>query len=187
MPERLVIQVEFRDALRRSPGRGKSPSPFRFTTTDAQPITQLHEILNRHGLRRAHASFRVRHPGQRRRRSREEKDYLSRFVDLLFPAEADVETILRELRALPEVARAVAMPALIPAAFPTDPLVGNSDQLASDPVTAIEFQWYLFRCAVDRAWARSTGNGVVIADVDAGFFPQHQDLATKVELNHAHN
>jgi subtilisin family serine protease len=81
----------------------------------------------------------------------------------------------------------VALPGFIPAAFPTDPLLGGTDQLASDPVTATEFQWYLFRCAVDRAWGRVTGKGVVIADVDAGFFPQHQDLAAKVELNHAHN
>jgi len=58
MPERRVIQVEFKHALRRSPGRGKSPSPFRFTTAEAQPIPQLHEILNRHGLSRARASFR---------------------------------------------------------------------------------------------------------------------------------
>jgi subtilisin family serine protease len=186
MPERRVIQVEFECALRRIPGRGKSPSPFRFTTAEGQPIPQLHEILNRHSLSRSHASFRLRQPGQRRRRPQAEKEYLSRFVDLLFPAEADIETILRELRALPEVKQA-GLPVFIPAAFPTDPLVGGSDKLASDPVTAIEFQWYLFRCAVDRAWARVTGKGVVIADVDAGFFPQHQDLAAKVELNHAHN
>jgi subtilisin family serine protease len=186
MPEHRVIQVEFKNALRRSPGRGKSPSPFRFITAEAKPIPRLHEILNRHGLSRAHASFRLRHPGQRRRRPQAEKDYLSRFVDLHFPADADVETILRELRALPEVELAREC-GFMPAAFPTDPLVGGSDQLASDPVTAIEFQWYLFRCAVDRAWARVTGKGVVIADVDAGFFPEHQALVAKVELNHAHN
>ncbi len=187
MPEHRVIQIEFKNALRPAPRRGKSPSPFRFTTAQAEPIPLLHEILKRHGLSRAHASFRLRHPGQRRRRSQAEKDYLSRFVDLHFPADADVDMILRELRALPEVERVVAVSGFIPAAFSSDPLVGASDQLTSDPVTAIEFQWYIFRCSVDRAWARVTGKGVVIADVDAGFFPQHQDLVANVELSHAHN
>jgi subtilisin family serine protease len=144
-------------------------------------------VLNRHRLSRAHASFRLRHPGQRRRRSQSEKDHLTRFVDLHFPVDADVDTILRELRALPEVQRATTMSGYIPAAFPTDPLVGASDQVGSDPVTAIEFQWYLFRCKVDRAWARVTGRGVVVADVDAGFFPQHQDLLANIEMNHAYN
>lgn len=187
MPEQRVIQIQFKDALRRAPVRDKSASAFRFITSDAQPIQELHEILKRYHLSRAHASFRLRHKGQHRRRRQAEKDHLSRFVDLEFPADADVQMILRELRALPHVERAVVLGGYIPAAFPADPLLGTSDQLASDPATAIEYQWYIFRCGVYRAWARATGKGVVIADIDAGFYLEHQDLAPHLELNHAHN
>jgi subtilisin family serine protease len=187
MPEYSVIQLEFKDALQRTPGRGKGPSPFRFTTAGAQSMHELHAVLKTHRLVRAHPSFRLRHKGQRRRRPQAEKDHLSRFVDLLFPADADVATILRQLIALPQIERAVLLSGLIPAAFPTDPLLGNSDQVTPDPATGLELQWYIFRSAVDRAWARATGKGVVIADVDFGFLPNHQDLAPNIEPNHAHN
>jgi hypothetical protein len=108
-------------------------------------------------------------------------------VDLHFPAEANIESILRDLRGLPQVARAIEVRGIIPSAIPSDPLIGTSDQLASDPNTGFEFQWYVFRCGVERAWAGATGQGVVIADVDAGFFLDHQDLVANIELAHAHN
>ena len=83
--------------------------------------------------------------------------------------------------------QAVEVPEAVTSAFPTDPLVGTNDQLATDPVLMREFQWYLFRCGVDRAWASASGNGVVIADVDGGFFLDHQDLAPNVEMAHTFN
>lgn len=186
-PGYRIVQIELKRPLQRIPMRAKPRSPFRFTTAAGRHITGLHEVLNRHALHKAHASFRGLHLGQRRRRSQAEKDHISRFVDLHFPADADIEAILRDLRELPQVERAVAVPGIKPAASPSDPLVGTNDQLASDPNTGFEFQWYVFRCRVNRAWAKASGKGVVIADVDAGFYLEHQDLAANVERSHAHN
>lgn len=186
-PAYRIVQIELKKPLRRIPIRTKSRSPFRFTTASGRHVPGLHEVLNRHALHKAHASFRGRHPGQRRRRSQAEKDHISRFVDLHFPADADIETILRDLRELPQVELAVEVPGIKPAAIPSDPLVGTNDQLASDPNTGVEFQWYVYRCGANRAWAKVSGKGVVIADVDAGFYLKHQDLAANVELSHAHN
>ena len=182
-----IVQIELKKPLRRIPIRAKSRSPFRFTTTAGRHIPGLHEVVNRHELHNAHASFRGRHPRQHRRRSQAEKDNISRFVDLHFPADADIEAILRDLRELPQVERAVEVPGIKPAAIPSDPLVGPNDQLASDPNTGYEFQWYVYRCGVNRAWAKVSGKGVVIADIDAGFYLDHQDVAANVERSHAHN
>lgn len=182
-----IVQVEMKKALQRIGARAGSRSPFRFMNAAGGQSPRLHVVLNRHALREAHASFRLRHPGQRRRRSLAEKDNLSRFVDLHFPGDADIQAILRELRALPEVEQAVEVPDIVTSAFPADPLVGTSDQLAINPVLQRECQWYIFRCGVDRAWATVSGNRVVIADVDGGFYLDHQDLAPNVERNHAHN
>lgn len=182
-----IVQVELKKVLRRIGARAGSRSPFRFTDISGRQSPRLHSVLNRHALHEAQASFRLRHPGQRRRRLQAEKDNLSRFVDLHFPGNADIQAILRELRALPEVEQAVEVPEIVTSAFPTDPLVGTSDQLATNPILGRDCQWYIFRCGVDRAWASVSGNGVVIADVDGGFYLDHQDLAPNVERNHTHN
>lgn len=184
-PGRRIVQIELKRPLRRIPVRAKSRSPFRFTTAGGRHIPGLHEILNLHALDKAHASFRGRHPRQRRRRSQGEKDHISRFVDLHFPADADIEAIIRDLRGLPQVVRAIEVPGIMPAAIPS--LIGKNDQLASDPNTGLEFQWYVYRCGVNHAWAKVSGKGVVIADVDAGFYLEHPDLTANVERSHAHN
>ncbi|MBB5339877.1 hypothetical protein [Tunturiibacter gelidoferens] len=82
---------------------------------------------------------------------------------------------MRTLRSLPEVTHATeyfgfsapsgAGPGLVAPVFPADPLLGTTDQV-TDP----EQQWYIFRCKIDGAWTRVSGAGVVIADVDKGFF-----------------
>jgi subtilisin family serine protease len=186
-PAPRIVHVELRVPHWRIPARSKSKSAFRFAAGNKSANTHLHQTLNKHGLRDAHESFRMRHPDQRRRRSQAEKDHLSRFIDLHFPADADNEAILRELRALPEVAQAMEARPMIPAAFPLDPLVGTSDQEVIDPVSGLKLQWYIFRCGVNRAWMRVSGIGVVIADVDAGFRLDHQDLVGNLELNHMFN
>jgi len=186
-PGYRVVQIELKRPLRRIPTRAKPRSPFRFTTSGGRHIPGLHEVLNRHALHKAHASFRGRHQSQRRRRSQAEKDNISRFVDLHFPADADVGAILRDLRELPQVECAIEVRGIMPAAIPSDPLVGKNDQLESDPNTGYEFQWYVYRCGVNRAWAKVSGKGVVIADIDAGFYLDHQDLTANVERSHAHN
>jgi subtilisin family serine protease len=182
-----IVQVELKKALRRMGARASSRSPFRFTDTSGRQSPRLHAVLNRHALDEAQASFRLRHPGQPRRRLQAEKDNLSRFVDLHFPGNSDIQAILRELRALPQVEQAAEVPEIVTSAFPTDPLVGTSDQPTNNPILMRDCQWYIFRCGINRAWASVSGNGVVIADVDGGFFLDHQDLAPNVERNHTHN
>ena len=100
-PSVRIVQIELRVPLRRLGVRAKSESPFRFAVTTGEELTELHRALNDHAVGAAHASFRLRHPRQRRRRSQQEKDHLSRFVDLHFPTDSDVATIVRRLRALP--------------------------------------------------------------------------------------
>jgi len=147
----------------------------------------LHKLLLKHGLVSAHATFRLRHPFQKRRRSQVEKDRMSRFVDLHFPLNIDMNAVLDELRSLPRVAQAVEVTGFSPPIFPGDPLLGTTDQIAQDPATQLELQWYIFRCKVDRAWASASGADVVIADIDFGFFLGHDDLVPNIELNHTFN
>ncbi|MGZ4974876.1 MAG: S8 family serine peptidase, partial [Limisphaerales bacterium] len=62
-----------------------------------------------------------------------------------------------------------------------EPLVGTSDQVVLDHTTGLENQWYIFRCKVNKAWARSSARNVVIADVDWGCRTSHQDLAANIK------
>lgn len=129
---------------------------------------------------------------------------LRSFVTLYFPEGVDTEAVAARLRELPDVERAVPVPVAIPplatvldeiavpavfAAPPVpaaDPLVGTSDQVATNP-QGQEFQWYVFRCAADQAWNTASGAGVVIADIDWGFRTTHQDLAPRMEMSRAYN
>lgn len=109
-----------------------------------------------------------------------------RFVTLKFPADADVLSIAKELRKLPEIARASAVPKFTPPSVPLDePLVGMNDQVTNMICWSngcLQNQWYIFRCGVNRAWNVATGKGVTIADIDWGFNPNHQDLELRIGL-----
>jgi acylphosphatase len=78
----------------------------------------------------------------------------------------------------PEAPSPVAAPPTGPL---TEPLMGNSDQTVVDPATGLEHEWYVFRCHANDAWSRSSGGGVVIADVDWGCRTSHQDLSANIE------
>ncbi|UOY02070.1 S8 family serine peptidase [Blastococcus sp. PRF04-17] len=67
-----------------------------------------------------------------------------------------------------------------PAGPLSDPLVGTSGQVVVNPSTGLENQWYVFRCAVNTAWSRSSGRNVVITDIDWGYRTSHQDLSAKI-------
>jgi hypothetical protein len=109
-----------------------------------------------------------------------------RFITLTFPPDADVLDIAKEIRELPEVARASAVPKLSPPSTPFhEPLVGRNDQVTDIICWAngcLQNQWYIFRCGIDRAWNVATGKGVTIADIDWGFNPNHQDLELRIGL-----
>lgn len=181
-----VVQIELKSPLWPIPARSEAESKFRFASHAGDGLARLHAIVRKYGLHHAHPSFRVKHPGPNRRRTQRDKDNLSRFVDLHFPPGADGAAILKELRAIPDVAHAIEVSGYRPAALPTDPLLGTTDQVSTDPA-GIHRQWYIFRCGIQNAWEKATGQNVVIADVDAGFFLGHEDLQANVDLNHAFN
>ncbi len=113
---------------------------------------------------------------------------LGSFVTLHFPPDADVAAVAAELNRLPEVARAVPVPKAIPPQTPlNEPLLGTLDTVVVDPATGLERQWYAFRCRANNAWARSSGAGVVIADIDWGYRTSHQDLAPRLDMTRAYN
>lgn len=110
-----------------------------------------------------------------------------RFVTFNFPLEAFTRRIADELRQLPEIEQAVAVPRIRPPSGPFDePLIGTSDQPMNTvcrPNGCLTSQWYLFRCRVDQAWSKAaaSGKGVTIAVIDWGFNRNHQDLAKQVK------
>lgn len=189
--EPLVVQVQLRAPIRPSGEAAPGVSNFMFRSPVGVDLSSFHNALARHGLLKAEASFRsLTRPQEAAAPPSEtaadaEKQSI---VDLHFPAGADPQAIVSDLRALPEVARAVIKPkAIPPGAFPTDPLIGTSDVVSVSPTTGFENEWYLFRCQADHAWAQASGANVIIADIDFGFLVTHQDLVPNLDLTHAHN
>ena len=85
--------------------------------------------------------------------------------------------------------RALAL--ILLALAPTPALAAFPDDSPNDPLfdasplpNSRQEQWDLTSdrgMSVDRAWALSTGRGVVIADIDVGVDPDHPDLAGRLE------
>jgi subtilisin family serine protease len=109
-------------------------------------------------------------------------------VRLYFPSNSDVKKIAKELKELPEVKQAVPVFKVLP---PTlilgDPLLGSGDTVELDPSTGLENQWYIFRCGADKAWNYSTGENVIVADIDWGYIVTHEDLSHNLDLQNAYN
>jgi subtilisin family serine protease len=188
----VVIQVQLKSPVQPLTVGSAKPSNFAFTAPSAVDLSNFHSIAARHGLLRSEHSFRPRTfaPNEVASSSTEVGAELEKqkYVDLHFPADSDSASILSDLTTLPEVERAVVKPMAIPPnAIPMDPLVGASDQVAIDPATGLEHEWYVFRCQVNQAWMRATGRNVIIADIDFGFLVTHQDLAPNLDMSHAHN
>ena len=190
-----VVEVQFQEGTRpeisATGAEGEAPAEIR--SAEDVDLNELNRILRQYELQRAESTFQ-RSPEQAseaqaeaQRQGIEVPNFLS-FVTLHFPAEANTEHIAEELNQLPEVERAVPVPRAIPPQTPlNEPLVGTTDQVVLDPNTNLENQWYVFRCRGNQAWGRSSGNGVVIADIDWGYRTSHEDLATKLDLTRAHN
>jgi subtilisin family serine protease/C-terminal processing protease CtpA/Prc len=111
---------------------------------------------------------------------------LSSFVRLRFPPGTPPAEVTVALKQLPEVTRAVVVPAAAPPVSllptPTDPLIGSDNgPIAQDPNTNLEPQWYLHRTRVLQAWRYARGGNVVVADVDWGFRPTHQEFQGAIE------
>jgi subtilisin family serine protease len=112
---------------------------------------------------------------------------LSNFLRVQLPEETDLAEAVGKLLEVPEILAAVPVPVAIPASITGDPLTGSSDQLASDPSTGLESQWYIYRCGFDKAWEQSDGSQVVVADIDFGYRLSHEDIAPNVNSARAFN
>lgn len=148
----------------------------------------LKEILGSHGLSSWRPSFPLRYPwspeeSDQKARSSYIKAGRDRFVTYSFPVGEDVLRIAKQLRELPELHQAVAIPEIGPPAGPlTEPFAGNSDQVVNPCSQCLTNQWYLFRCDVPQSWSQHvSGNGVVIADIDWGFNINHDDLRLRTD------
>ena len=157
----------------------------------------LTKTLLSHGLVSWKPSFPLRYPWSTDSPEKAREIYheagRDKFVSLSFSPAVETRRIAAEIRDLPEIEQAAAVPRVGPPSGPLDErFVGANDQ----PVVAfcdengcVQTQWYLFRCKVDQAWQKTnavgeglSGKGVVIADIDWGFNPNHQDLRDQIKL-----
>jgi len=189
--EPKVIQVELKAPVETSAPPTPGGSQFAFASPTGVDLSQFQQVLNEHKMLKAEPSFRRTQAAPREASADlalQQDLQKRRFLDLHFPPDADVASIVEHLRQLPEVERVVAMPkAIPPGMIPTDPLIGTNDQLAKDPASGLEYEWYIFRCGANKAWGSVSGKNVIIADIDFGYLVTHQDLASNLDMSHAHN
>jgi hypothetical protein len=197
-----VVEVQFRADVAPTLTTDAAATPS-VAAADGGELDEMNQILRRYGLRQAEPTILISRAdavAAQELAQGQDSDVplLAQFVTLHFAEDADTQRIAEELNGLPEVERAVAVPTALPptlvaepeavgteTALPTlvppgEPLTGHSSQVVVDSATGLENQWYVFRCRVDRAWTRSSGRNVVVADVDWGFRTGHQDLAAKI-------
>jgi hypothetical protein len=161
-PTRELIEVVFKEGARSGVEDwdfGKD-APKKEPSCHWQP--ELTRILQNNNLVSWKPSFPLQYPWSRkcsRESARESyrKEGREKFVTFKFPTQADVLRIAKELRGLPEIAQAVAVPLIAPPCQPHEEhYVGTSDQLEPicGPAGCLTNQWYLFRCGVPEAWAQ---------------------------------
>jgi subtilisin family serine protease len=186
-----IVQVQLKAPVAPGSVGLESHTNLQFESPADFDLSSLRDTVGRHGLIKAEHSFRTRlvSGSALAPQTTEMVDpKKNAFVDLHFPASANLDEIVAELRQLPQVERAIVMPKAIPPnSFPTDPLIGSNDQVRVDPATGLESEWYIFRCQADRAWPSFSGKNVIIADIDFGFLVTHQDLAPNLDLSRAYN
>jgi subtilisin family serine protease len=185
-----VVHVEFKVPRMGERMMAISAAGEKFDETNMD--SQLLQIFLKYNL----VDFEPTFPLSNEERDERVRAYRRRFITFYFQPSEDLATkAVADLRALPYVARAGAMPRLAPARSVTanEPLLGNVGTLPLASVYCGAFkagsarlgrQWYIFRSRVDQAWALTnpplSGNGVVLADVDWGFRTNHEDLAGRI-------
>jgi subtilisin family serine protease len=185
-----TIQVELQEAVRGF--EQSADSLYRVTPLREANFSELHSVFDKYAVSKVIHTYRSvgnfsggPHADAVDPSSRESRKL--RFLELTFPSSVELSSALSEIRGLQQVARAVILPAAIPAnEIPNDPLLGSTDKLSEDPNTHLEKQWYLYRCRVRDAWQRASGRNVIIADLDFGCLTAHQDL-TNIDMTHAYN
>ena len=191
--EEGVVEIQFRDGVRPQIVSSLADSSSEIASPSDVDLAVLNQILQRYRLGRAEPSLQTSEEEATEAQSafQESGDALPNlrsFVTLHFPPDEDTRQIALELSRLPEIERAVAVPRAIPPLSPlNEPLVGTTDQVALNPGTGMENQWYIFRCRINRAWDQASGQGTVIADIDWGYRTSHQDLVSRLDIGHAYN
>lgn len=181
-----VVEVQFDSAVRPDVSAADGAACQFVGEAEDAPLDELNIILREGGCYRAERAFDELpdDPAGELQPGVELPD-LRGFYLLHLSDGADARAIAERLRNVSGVRHAAAVPKTKPAcagrvSLPDDDLLF--------PARGREYQWYVFRCAVERAWAQGfTGEGVVIADVDWGFRKEHPDLESRLNLRRAFN
>ena len=201
-----VVEVQFREGVAPSVRAGADGPPAEVHSAATGPLTELNRILADNHLVKAEPTFLTTHEEASAVQASAaaqgvETPHLAHFVTLHFADDADTVAIAARIDALPEVEKAIASTHCVATDHHCEPPRARGGSRASTavgqpavqsrwsvpvgpwcwtPSTGLENQWYVFRCDVNHGWSRSTGYGVVIADVDWGCRTSHQDLAPKI-------
>jgi hypothetical protein len=183
----VVVEVKFDEALN---VRGSGHDVRR---ADGRDLPRVRELLDRHDARALlpflgdDAARRVRDATQEqepRLRGGEPVPDLASWYTLILPAETDVDEVVAELRALPEVAFAepAPEPAPPPALTGTETVAADRQQPGDTP-DFTPLQLHFGPAAVngiDADFSRDTpgarGEGVKIVDLEYNWNPFHEDL-----------
>jgi subtilisin family serine protease len=142
----------------------------------------LMNLLRQHRIVRVEATFDATPPGL----EPEENPPAGRerYLTLYFATEQNTRVISNKLRDTALVERASPAPKIIPSSSPL------SEPLLNPTMGAPELQWYIPRCKADLGWQLRgpaqfySGQGVVVADIDWGFYEFHQELAGRIERSY---
>jgi hypothetical protein len=121
-----------------------------------------------------------------------------RFLTLYFKPEADLDNICEQLNGTPKwikqstIARRLIPPSAVLGNPFDESLLGSSATMpgAGRPRNQLSHQWYIFRCGIHTAWKANpkngfvSGHGVVLADIDWGFYTTHQDFKDRIKRKH---
>ncbi|MFW9935658.1 MAG: S8 family serine peptidase [Candidatus Thorarchaeota archaeon] len=95
---------------------------------------------------------------------------LNNVFSIIYESKEEPETVIERFKKLSTI---------IEDAYPKYTIATPSANCDPTQETHYPAQWYLHRCKIDQAWKCTKGKGVVVANIDAGFFIDHKDLISK--------
>ena len=187
------VEIKFREHVRPRLAERRTQDDAFLESQNGVDLSAFHRILLSHRASKVVPVFSLTHEeaDEWQRCAREKghaTQHLGHFLTVHLDSGADVHTVARALRTLPEIESASPVPRLQPASLPNDPLLGNSDKVEFLPGPGpdpLQTQWYIFRCKADQAWTIATGKNVAIAVIDQGFNPNHEDLKPNVDVTYS--
>ena len=182
-----MVEVQFQKGTRvKLDSAAAGPCAFR-SEEDAFSVSDLNDFLLEQGCNKAEPVFDespeyIADTEHGASLEAVEAPNLSGFYVLHFPEDRNVHAIAKRVRSYPGVTHAAALPftRFASAQQVSDPLVG--------PLPIGDFQWYIQRCKVDKAWDLGcTGEGVVIAVLDSGFQTKHPEIEHRFNRDRSFN